>query len=128
MQLASGAGVEILSAFSKTTLDADAHAFAALMDHLAETDARDNTVLMVQVENEIGMLPVARERGAVADRAFDGPVPRELMATIVGRGEKLDEARTTRTLEKERGSKPAGTWAQVFGDDEWGQEVFTAWH
>ena len=27
---------------------------------------------MVQVENEIGMLPIARERGAVADRLFSG--------------------------------------------------------
>jgi beta-galactosidase GanA len=126
VQLDNGSSVEILSAFSKTTLDSDARAFAALMQHCAETDARDNTVLMVQVENEIGMLPIARERGAVADRAFEGPVPRELMATIVGRGETLEPELLERW--KRNGAKPAGTWAQVFGADEWGQEVFTAWH
>jgi len=125
-QLANGSSVEILSAFSKTTLDSDARAFAAFMQHLTETDARDNTVLMVQVENEIGMLPIARERGAVADRVFDGPVPRELMATIVGHGEQLEPELLERW--KKNGAKPAGTWSQVFGDDEWGQEVFTAWH
>jgi beta-galactosidase GanA len=48
------------------------------------------------------------------------------MATIVGRGEKLEPELLERW--KKNGSKPDGTWAQVFGDDEWGQEVFTAWH
>ena len=125
-QLANGSSVEILSAFSKATLDADVRAFAALMEHLAQNDARDNTVLMVQVENEIGMLPVARERGAVADRVFNGPAPRELLAALAGRGEKLEPELFERW--KKNGARPSGTWTQVFGDDEWGQEVFTAWH
>ena len=125
-QLANGAGVEILSAFSRNTLDADARAFAAFMDHLAQVDPRDNTVLMVQVENEIGMLPVARERGEVADRAFGAPVPRELLAWLANRSDKLEPELRERW--QKNGSKAAGSWAQVFGDDEWGQEVFTAWH
>ena len=125
-QLANGAGVEILSAFSRNTLDADARAFAAFMEHLAQVDPRDNTVLMVQVENEIGMLPVARERGEVADRAFGAPVPRELIAWLANRNDKLEPELRERW--QKNGSKAAGSWAQVFGDDEWGQEVFTAWH
>jgi len=125
-QLANGAGVEILSAFSRNTLDADARAFAAFMEHLAQVDPRDNTVLMVQVENEIGMLPVARERGEVADRAFGAPVPRELLAWLANRNDKLEPELRERW--QKNGSKAAGSWAQVFGDDEWGQEVFTAWH
>src|SRR3954469_4014874 len=55
VRLADGSGVEILSAFDASTLEADARAFAALARHLAEVDARDATVLMIQVENEIGM-------------------------------------------------------------------------
>jgi len=125
-QLANGAGVEILSAFSRNTLDADARAFAAFMDHLAQVDPRDNTVLMVQVENEIGMLPVAREHGEVADRAFGAPVPRELLAWLANRSDKLEPELRERW--QKNGSKATGSWAQVFGDDEWGQEVFTAWH
>jgi beta-galactosidase GanA len=124
VQQADGSSVEILSAFSKNTLDADARAFAALMDRLAKTDARDNTVIMVQVENEIGMLPIARERGAVADRAYGAPVPKELLAALAARGDRLEPELRQRL----QGRKAAGTWAQVFGDDEWGQEVFTAWH
>ncbi len=52
--------------------------------------ATQNTVLMVQVENEIGMLPIARERGAVADKLFAGPVPAELMRALAARGEKVE--------------------------------------
>jgi beta-galactosidase GanA len=58
----AGAGLEILSPFSKENLDADARAFAAFMRHLREVDGRDHTVILVQVENEIGMIPDSRDR------------------------------------------------------------------
>ena len=126
VKVADGTSVEILSAFSKNTLDADARAFAAFMEHLGKADARDTTVLMVQVENEIGMLPIARERGAVADKAYGAAVPAELMRALAARGEKVEPELLDRW--KKNGGKSSGTWAQVFGADEWGQEVFTAWH
>ncbi|MBO9624006.1 MAG: DUF5597 domain-containing protein [Sphingomonas sp.] len=65
-----GKAQEILSAFGTETRDADARAFAALMRHLREVDGERHTVVMVQVENEIGFLPTAREHGRVADAAF----------------------------------------------------------
>lgn len=126
VQLASGASVEILSAFSQETRDVDARAFAALMEYLKRVDARDNTVLMIQVENEIGMLPVARERSAAADTLFAGVVPAELMRALATRGDAVEPELLERW--KKNGRRSSGSWAQVFGDDEWGQEVFTAWH
>jgi len=51
----SGKGLEILSVFSTKNLDADKKSFSALMRHLKESD-KARTVIMVQVENEIGML------------------------------------------------------------------------
>jgi beta-galactosidase GanA len=125
VQVADGSSVEILSAFGAKTRDVDARAFAAFMEHLKKSDAQ-HTVLMVQVENEIGMLPVARERGAVADKLFAGPVPAELTRALTARGENLEPELLARW--KANGSKSSGSWAQVFGQDEWGQEVFTAWH
>jgi beta-galactosidase GanA len=56
----SGKGLEILSAFSRNNLEADSKAFSKLMKHLKEND-KSQTVIMVQVENEIGMLTEARE-------------------------------------------------------------------
>ena len=124
-QRADGSGIEILSVFSQNTREADARAFAALMDHLRAADGTQNTVLMMQVENEIGMLPIARERGAVADRAFSAPVPAELMRALTGR-DKLEPE--LRDLWQKYGAKTSGTWTQLFGSDEAGAEVFTAWH
>ena len=66
-----GRAQEILSAYSVQTRDADARAFAALMRHLKEIDAEQRTVIMVQVENEIGFLPFAKEGGQGDDAAAD---------------------------------------------------------
>jgi beta-galactosidase GanA len=126
VQVADGSSVEILSAFSKNTLDADTRAFGSFLQHVAQVDSHDDTVLMVQVENEIGMLPIARERGTTADKLYAAPVPKELMAALAARGEKLEPELLDRW--RKNGRKSSGSWAQVFGDDEWGQEVFTAWH
>jgi beta-galactosidase GanA len=73
--LPNGQPLDILSAFSSKTRDADARAFAALLRHIRDVDSEQNTVLMMQVENEIGLLPCARENGPAANRAFHDPVP-----------------------------------------------------
>jgi beta-galactosidase GanA len=121
---ANGISQEILSAFSAETRDADARAYAALLAHLKAVDAQ-GTVLMVQVENEIGMLPVAREWGPEANAAWAGPVPPELLRRLAAGGETIEPE--LRALWRAHGVKTSGTWAQVFGDGDAGQEVFTAW-
>ncbi|MFA5293598.1 MAG: DUF5597 domain-containing protein [Phycisphaerae bacterium] len=70
-RLKNGQAVEILSAFSKTNLDADVKAFAALMRHIRKEDGKKHTVIMVQVENEIGMLGDARDFCDTANKAFE---------------------------------------------------------
>ena len=68
---ADGRTQEIISAFSDEARDADARAFAALMRHLRRVDSEQRTVIMVQVENEVGFLPFAKEGGNGADVAAD---------------------------------------------------------
>jgi beta-galactosidase GanA len=121
---ANGVSQEILSAFSANTRDADARAYAALLAHLKAVDAQ-GTVLMVQVENEIGMLPVAREWGPEANVAWAAPVPPDLLKRLAVGGETIEPE--LRALWRAHGAKTSGTWAQVFGDGDAGQEVFTAW-
>src|SRR5262249_15925487 len=67
----AGNGMEILSPFSQENLDADERAFVVFMRHLREVDSRDHTVIMVQVENEIGMIPDSRDRSAIANKLFN---------------------------------------------------------
>ena len=121
-----GVRQEILSPFSAQNRDADARAFAALQRHLRQTDEASRTVLMVQVENEIGMIPTARDHSAEADRAFASAVPGELMAALAAHREEL--APELRALWLAAGGKPSGTWSDVFGPGPAGEEVFMAWH
>jgi hypothetical protein len=123
---ARGDRQEILSPFSPVNRDTDARAFATLLRHLRETDGADHTVIMVQVENEIGMIPVARDHSPEADRAFLGPVPPELMDYLARHAEEL--APELRSLWAAAGRKPAGTWTEVFGDGPAAEEIFMAWH
>ncbi len=53
---ADGLPTEILSPLGAETQRCDSRAFAALMRHLKERDGEQQTVLMIQVENEIGFL------------------------------------------------------------------------
>lgn len=122
----NGEGVDILSAFAPETLKADAHAFAALMAHIRETDDRQNTVLMMQVENEIGMLPVARDYGPLAEAAFRQPVPAALTGYLAQHRATLVPA--LKQLWEEHGARTSGSWTDLFGTGDAAEEVFTAWH
>jgi beta-galactosidase GanA len=116
----------ILSTFSPALVQADSAAFKALMEHLGKVDATDHTVLMMQVENEVGVLGAARDHSAVADKAFSGDVPPELMHYLVDHRASLNEE--LRTLWDAHGAKTHGTWTEVFGDSERADELFMAWH
>lgn len=67
---ANGKPLEIATAFSPNVLQADKKAYSRLMEHLAETDSKENTVIMMQVENEIGMLEAARDHCPLAEAAW----------------------------------------------------------
>jgi len=68
-----GNTLDILSTYSTEARDADARAFAALMKHIREIDEEEQTVVMVQVENEIGVLGAKRDFSEPANKAFNSP-------------------------------------------------------
>lgn len=78
-----------LSAISEATVRADARAFAALMRHIKQVDGERHTVVMMQVENESGVLPASRDRSPPAEEAFAEAVPVELMSYLVAHKESL---------------------------------------
>jgi beta-galactosidase GanA len=120
----AGRGLEILSPFSAANRDADSKAFAAMMRHLKTQDPQ-HTVIMVQVENEIGMIPEPRDRSAEANRLFAGPVPAALMDYLTRHRSSLaPELQATWTA---AGGRTSGTWAEVFGTTPAGEEIFMAW-
>ncbi len=110
-QSSDGKGLEILSPFSDTNCAADATAFAALMKHLREFDGRKHTVIMVQVENEIGMIPEARDHSAIADQLYSNSVPQELMDYLQQHRDALTSELTA--VWGTNGFKTSGTWQDV---------------
>jgi Domain of unknown function (DUF5597)/Glycosyl hydrolases family 35 len=120
-----GNGVEILSAFNKDNVQADINAFTALMKHIAKADSIQNTVIMVQVENEIGMLTEAREYTDAANLAFNSKVPDELMTYL--QKNKKELVPELLKLWEQHGFTTNGTWEEVFGKGLSTDEIFQAW-
>lgn len=122
---AAGRPLEIASAFSPAVLDADRKAFTALMQHIADTDS-DNTVVMMQIENEIGMLEDARDHSDLAEAEYAKGVPEKLMKHLASRKKSLHPSLAAKW--KAAGSRKSGSWAEVFGDDRYTDEYFMAWN
>ena len=117
---AEGLPLEILSPLGEETARADSRAFAALMRHLREHDAQQQTVLMVQVENELGYLGVGgRDRSDAANQLFHEQVPRELIDFLQSHASQNSPELAARF------NTTGHTWQEVFG--EVADEVFMAW-
>jgi hypothetical protein len=102
---ADGEPIDVLSASSHSNLEADKKAFIALMQHLKSLDASDHTVLMVQVENESGIIGSPRDFSAESNKEFAGQVPADMLAAA---------------------HKQPGTWIEVLRGDA--DELFQLYH
>lgn len=120
-----GKPLEIASAFSENVYEADSRAFTALMRHIKEKDP-EGTVLMVQIENEIGMLEDARDHSALAEKEYAKGVPAQLMDGLAAGRRTLHPELLRRW--KDNGMKRKGSWTEVFGDDIYTDEYFMAWN
>ena len=84
---AEGKQMEIASCFSDNVLQADLKAFSALMQHIKERDPQREVVVMMQIENEIGMLESARDHSPLAEKVYN----KERWAERYGTDEYADE-------------------------------------
>jgi hypothetical protein len=139
--------LEILSTFGEASAEADTRAFAALMSHIREVDSVQQTVVMIQVENEVGVLDnlgktpgnARRDFSDPADAAYNGLVPQELIEYLVEHKDSLfPELYRVWT---ENGVKTSGSWEEVFGKSKfrpdikdwqfysyYTEELFMAWN
>jgi hypothetical protein len=122
----NGQPITYLSVFKEANWKADANAFAALMRHIREVDGEAHTVIMMQVENEVGCPGATRDYVPEAKAAFNAPVPRQLMDYMVKNKESL--VQEFRQYWEAAGGKTSGTWAEVFGNQPMTNEIFMAWY
>jgi beta-galactosidase GanA len=104
-----GKPIYCLSPQGEETLKADKKAFVALMTHIKKIDDVQRTVIMMQVQNEVGTYGYARDYGPKAEAQFNGPVPAEVL-----KHKKSPVALAA-----------SGTWKQVYGD--YADEYFHAY-
>ena len=94
MQTREGRRVDAVSPLCEAGVERDAAAFARLLAHLRDTDS-ERTVVMVQVENEIGLLGDCRDFSPQAEEAYALELPEEMR----------------------RFAGVSGTWDEAFGED-----------
>lgn len=120
---------EILSIFHNESVAADARAFRKLMEHLRDVDKDHSTVIMVQVENEVGLLGDSRDRSTLANNEFASPVPSDLMNLLDVQSDKLPEALQRHLkLWHSLHSPENKSWEAVFGPSQQTDELFMAYH
>ena len=120
-----GKPLEIASVFSENVYQADSKAFTKWMNYVAEADKDLGTVIMIQIENEIGMLENARDYSKEANVAFQAQVPSPLMSYLQKNKKKLHPVMLQKW--EANGCKQKGTWQEIFGDDIYTDEIFMAW-
>jgi len=121
----NGNTLNMLSVFPESNWKADAKAYAALMRHLREVDSQTRTVLIMQVENEVGIRGALRDHSPEADKALNGPVPKQLMEYLVKHRDAL--VPEFRKQWENAGGKTSGTWTEVFGKGRRFDGIFMAW-
>jgi len=103
---ASAKEAQALSPMGEATMAADSRAFAALIKAIKAVDSTKHSVILVQVENEPGVLGPVRDHSAAANKLFADQVPAELVEAL---------------------HKQPGTWTQVFGT-RFAAEAFTGYY
>lgn len=112
----SGRPQEIVTAFSENLFRADSTVFTRLIRHIRDIDSKEQTVVMMQVENEIGMLESARDHCPLAESVWRKPVPKDFLEIY----EKANKGLTTT-------ARHGLTWQQLLGESNEGDEQFQAY-
>ena len=121
-----GKQLSILTTLAQSSWEADAKAYAATMKHIAEVDREEQTVIMMQVNNEVGLHGYTRDYHPEAVKAFNGPVPQMLIDYLIANEARL--LPETLNAWKKQGCKTSGTWEEVFGKGDYTDEMFMAWN
>ncbi len=121
---AAGKPLEIASAFYPEILEADKRAFGELCRYIQRRDTTGR-VIMMQIENEVGMLEDARDHSEAANAAYVEGVPRQLTSWLKNHRAGLHPTLKERWVSN--GAKMSGSWAEVFGEGIETDEIFQAW-
>ncbi len=103
-----GVRTRTLSMFHSDILSVERRSFTTFMGYIKEIDSDEQTVIAVQIENEVGILGSARDFSSGATEQYHDNVPDELIQY------------------KDYANKPDRSWESIFKKDA--DETFMCWH
>lgn len=115
-----------LSPFCEATQKADMLAYTALLKHIATVDNKENTIIAIQIENEVGTLGQSKDESLESNQAFNSEVPAKLLEYL--QKEKTQLQPEIKTAWQQNGFKMKGSWKEVFGNDTMTHLYFMAWY
>lgn len=95
------------------------------------SDEGPQTVIMVQVENEVGVLGDARDRSATASQVFDSAVPADFLHFILEDWHLLHrnfKAKLQRNMAPAEKFSEGKGWSATFDESVYTDEMFMAYH
>jgi Domain of unknown function (DUF5597) len=98
------------------------------MSHIKDVDEAHSTVIMVQVENETGLLGDSRDGSALANKVFSEPVPADLVTYLSVNWDTLHPDMKQISLQNFKPAKGQSTWEEIFGRSPQTDELFMAYH
>ena len=100
-----GVKLNSISPLCQAAVSKDQAAYRQVMRHIRDIDGERNTFIMMQVENEIGLLGADRDYSAIANESYAQNVPHDLCEAL----------------------GVEGSWEQAFGRDH-AAESFMSYH
>ncbi|KAF2151513.1 glycoside hydrolase family 35 protein [Myriangium duriaei CBS 260.36] len=122
---------DTFSIFGPEACKSDRKAFVALMQHIRNVDEAYGTVLMVQVENEVGILGDSRDYSELAEKASHEPVPDDLVQFLRDGWSGTNESFQQKFAELKHVTTRAGGclhWTDLAINTPQGNELFMAYH
>lgn len=100
----NGERIYTISPLCEKAIEKDVKAFSKVIEHIKEIDEKEQTVIMVQIENEIGILGSDMDYSEIAMINFEKEIPKEVSSY----------------------AKKDGTWKDVF--KEYAEEYFMVYY
>lgn len=110
----NGEKMNTISPLCEAAIAKDANAFRHIMEHIREMDGAESTVIMMQVENEVGLLETPCDYCMQAKEAFAKPIPKVLKKVAQERSKGVNIG------------KGNCSWKEVFGVEA--EEAFMAYY
>lgn len=123
-----GRALPTLSIFNEATRTADIRAFRKLLAHIRDVDSSQNTVIIVQVQNEVGLLGDSRDFSPAAEAEYRKPPEQGFLSELRRHTEEIPRAIAGGLARCDVDATADRSWEELFGPGDATDHMFMAYH